>query len=388
MKSSTHAMDDAGQARCPLCRAEACLTLLDRPKVAALSNRCYATREAARAAPCGQLKLVQCAACGFVFNCRFDPALINYDTDYESDQSGSPRFTRHLDEIRARLLSFTTGRKARIMEIGCGQGDLLEVLVEQGIDRIRAVGYDTTWRHRPLPPGLRIEATAFGAAPRTERSDFDLVLTRHVIEHVADPVGLLRHMAAAMGPSGRVCIETPALEWIIAGNQMQDFFYEHCNYFTATSLTDACRRAGLGNVRVETTFAGQYLWAEAQATTETSSPAPVVGDYCLDAQFFARWRTTLLARTGTGAIALWGAGAKGVTFAAETDPSATLIACLIDVNPNKQGKFVGRSGHPVVSPAAAADFEICAIVVMNPNYHEEIAGMADAVGLHVPLLPC
>lgn len=32
--------------------------------------------------------------------------------------------------------------------------------------------------------------------------------------------------------------------------------------------------------------------------------------------------------------------------------------------------------------------EIDAIVVMNPNYHAEIARMADLVGLRARLLPC
>ncbi len=379
---------NATEATCPLCHAGACFTLLDRPKVVALSNRYYTTREAARAAASGRLRIVRCTECGFVFNSRFDPALAIYDPDYESDQSRSPLFTQYLDDIRARLFGLASGRKTRLLEIGCGQGDLLEALVETHPDRIEAVGYDTVWRRRPLPPGLRIEATLFDAAAQTERSDFDIVVARHVIEHVADPVTLLRQMAAKLGPSGRVCVETPALEWILASNQMQDFFYEHCNYFTATSLANACRRAGLGNVRVETAFEGQYLWAEAQPSEAMPPLPPDVDTRPIDDEFFRRWRAAVATLAAAGTVALWGAGAKGVTFATEIDPSAEFITCLIDVNPNKQGKFIGLSGHPVISPAAAADLEIDAIVVMNPNYQDEVARMADAAGLRARLLPC
>jgi SAM-dependent methyltransferase len=376
----------ATEADCPLCRCDRHVTLIDRPTVPVLMNRFYATRAEARAAPTGHLRIVRCDGCGFIFNSRFDPALVAYDVQYENDQAKSVRFSQYLDEMTARLLGTLGNRKARILEIGCGQGELLEALAAQGPNRIEAVGYDTAWRPRRLPPGLRIEADALDVGAMRETGAFDLVYARHVIEHVADPVALLRAMASLIGDSGRICIETPALEWILANGQMQDFFYEHCNYFTAASLADACGRAGLGPVRVETVFGGQYLWAETGASAIERRPAPMVDRPAMDRDFFVHWRQRLTALSQP--IIVWGAGAKGVTFAAETDPTAELLACLVDVNPLKQGKFTPRSGHAVVAPEVAVRLGAATIVVMNPNYHAEIAGLAGAAGLRARLLPC
>ncbi len=360
--------------------------LLDRPDVPVLMNRLYPTRRAARAAPTGQLRLVACAGCGFTFNSRFDPALAAYDEHYENDQTNSELFSRYVREMRARLIGGLGGAQARVLEIGCGQGEFLETLVIEGAGRIEAVGCDTVWRPRPLPPGLRIEAAAFDAVSRQGIGAFDLIYARHVIEHVAAPVDLLRDMAAMLGPGGRVCIETPALEWVLANNQMQDFFYEHCNYFTAESLREACRRAGLEAMRVETVFGGQYLWAEAIRGGASMQAGPSIPLPTIDADFFRRWQTRL--PKGCGSVAIWGAGAKGVTFATEIDPPAERIACLIDINPNKQRLYTPRSGHPVVAPAAAQRLEIDTIVVMNPNYRDEIVSMAEHAGLRARLLSC
>jgi SAM-dependent methyltransferase len=378
----------AAEPACPLCRSRQCVVLIDRPHVPVLLNRFYPTRSAARAAPCGHLRVVRCTGCGFAFNSRFDPALAVYDDRYENNQAGSACFTRHLAEVRERLFGILGGAHARVLEIGCGQGEMIESLAVQGAGRVEAIGCDTAWRPRRLPPGLRIEAAEFDAAAMRATGGFDLVYSRHVIEHVDDPVALLRAMASVLGDAGRVCIETPDLAWTLANNQWQDFFYEHCNYFTAAGLAETCRRAGLAATRVEPLFGGQYLWAEARIARSTwpAGPIPPVPDAADD--FFARWRAWLMARPGPGGVAVWGAGAKGVSFAVETDPAAELIAGLIDINPNKQDQFIPRSGHRVFGPDAASKLGIDEIVVMNPNYHDEIARMVADCGLTARLLMC
>ena len=368
---------------CPLCRSDCGIPLLRREAVPTISNRLYESRAAARAAPVGELDLVACAACGFTYNRRFDPALAAYDDGYENDQAGSPGFADYLEDVRDRLLA---GRADWVLEIGCGQGWLLESLVERGAGRRAAIGYDAAWRPRPLPPRMRIERAAFDMAVPGE--GFDLIYARHVIEHVATPVTLLRAMAGALAPGGRVCLEVPSLDWILAQGQMQDFFYEHCNYFTAASLAATCTEAGLGLSRVEARFGGQYLWAEAEARSAPGRADPVLLPPVLDTAFFLRWQQRLDGLREAGPVALWGAAAKGVTFAAAADPEATRIACLIDINPLKQARYIPCSGHKVLAPDGAAALGVRSIIVMNPNYREEIAAMAETAGLHAQLLAC
>ena len=233
---------------------------------------------------------------------------------------------------------------------------------------------------------MRVERAAFDAA--SPGTGFDLIYARHVIEHVATPVALLRAMAQALAPGGRVCLEVPSLDWILAQGQMQDFFYEHCNYFPAASLAAACAEAGLGLSRVEAQFGGQYLWAEAEAGLASGPADPVPAPPFLDTAFFPLWQQRIDALREIGLVALWGAAAKGVTFATAADPGATRIACLIDINPLKQARFVPCSGHKVLAPHEAAVLGVRSIVVMNPNYHDEIATMAETAGLQAQLLAC
>ena len=376
----------ADKLPCPICGTRQSEMLFERNGVPVLLNRLYPSRAAARAAPLGRLQIAVCTGCGFTFNRCFDPSLVVYAAGYDNDQTGSPCFAAHLDRIRDRLLGLLAERAARVLEIGCGQAGFLESLVARSAVPIEAVGWDPAWQPRALPPALLVAARTFGA-DRPAGPAFDLVYARHVIEHVAAPVALLAAMAGVLAPAGRVCVEVPALEWILAQDQREDFFYEHCNYFSASSLADAFRRAGLRAVQIGTVFGGQYLWAEAalEGATQEIAHAPIRPRS--EAGSFQASRRRLAALREAGPVMLWGAGAKGVSFAHEVDPTAELLAGLIDINPNKQRRFTPGSGHQVLSPEAAARLGIATILVMNPIYAEEIAVQAASAGLRARLAP-
>lgn len=179
-------------------------------------------------------------------------------------------------------------------------------------------------------------------------------------------------------PKARVFFETPCVEWILGRRVIWDFFYEHCSLFTAESLGHAFRQSGFAVDRVEHIFGGQYLWLEARvANVDATLPIGVkitqlAEDYAADEKKLrADWMTRLSDLAANGKVALWGAGAKGATFANLVDPECTLIDCVVDLNPNKQGRFIPGTGHPITSPAALQARGVRNAVLMNPNYREE-----------------
>jgi hypothetical protein len=85
-------------------------------------------------------------------------------------------------------------------------------------------------------------------------------------------------------------------------------------------------------------------------------------------------------------VALWGAGAKGVTLANLLDPARERIACVVDLNPSKQGCFVPGTGHPIVGPQKLPDYGVSSAILMNPNYRSENLALLRDVGLDVALV--
>jgi len=206
-----------------------------------------------------------------------------------------------------------------------------------------------------------------------------VIVSRHSIEHVPDPVGLLAAMRACAGAAGsmHLFVETPDNAWILAHRAFHDFFYEHCSILDYRSMAFALTRAGFLPTRIESCFGGQYLWAEAVPAASEPRAAEGFAEN-LDA-YVARWRRTIEAEGRR--VALWGAGAKGATFALLVDADATRIAAVVDKNPGKQGCFLPLTGHPIVAPASLAAHRIDLILVLNPNYEAEIRAEVAGLGL-------
>jgi SAM-dependent methyltransferase len=166
-------------------------------------NKMFATAEAARRCPRGDLLLVQDGRTGLVHNASFDPELVSYDETYQNEQSLSPAFRKHLDAVLELLDRHFAG--ARIMEVGCGKGAFLELLRERGHD---AIGIDPAYEgdaghivRARFEPGIGIRT--------------DAIVMRHTLEHIANPLAFLQGVREANGGSGKIYIEVPCLDWIL-----------------------------------------------------------------------------------------------------------------------------------------------------------------------------
>ena len=172
---------------------------------------------------------------------------------------------------------------------------------------------------------------------------------------------------------------------------MQDLFYEHCSIFTADALGYAMEKSGFGAVDVRHVFGGQYLWATGEAGAVVDSPRLPDTDFAqlgaAGPKFTEKWSEAVRSARQSGRVAIWGAGAKGVTFALLTDPEAQMLDYAIDVNPSKQGLHLAGSGLQVVSPSAAAERKPDTVFVMNPIYLDEIRSIMRAQGLQADLIP-
>lgn len=371
-------------ATCPLCGTPASAPFVSRGEVPCHQHLVYATPEEARGIARGNIDMAACASCGFVFNRSFDPARLSYGQSYDNAQSHSAHFDAYLDGLAGMLVRDRQVRDCTIVEVGCGKGEFLRKLVGDPATGNCGIGFDPSYigPESELDGRLVFRKSYYDASCAAVPAD--VVICRHVIEHIQTPLDLLRSVRAALSQArdARVFFETPAVEWILRGQVIWDFFYEHCSLFSAISIRAAFQRAGFRVEDVHYIFGEQYLWVEASpmdtgAAGEAESPDPseliaLTHAYSeAEAQLIGHLKARLDEACGRMKIAVWGAGAKGVTLANLLDPDGTRIDCLIDLNPNKQGRFVPGTGHPIVSPAQAAGRGVAMAVLMNPNYRNE-----------------
>jgi SAM-dependent methyltransferase len=369
---------------------------LHRSQVPVHQNLVVTSRAAACSVARGELDMVACENCGFVFNRAFDSTLLAYGEDYDNTQSCSAYFDSYLDGLVKDLIERQGVRNSTIVEVGCGKGQFLRKLVNYpGADN-RGVGFDPSYVGADSDLDGRLVFRRCYYDDKCNDVAADVVVCRHVIEHVPEPIALLRSVRAALVNSSRarVFFETPCVEWILCNWVAWDFFYEHCSLFTAASLSLAVERAGFAVERVEHIFGGQYLWLEAlvsdadllsvQSGQETAKLALAYG--AEEEILRQKWLAKLLELKARGKVSLWGAGAKGATFANLVDPECILIDCVIDLNPNKQGRYIPGTGHPIVAPTDLSRRGVTSAVLMNPNYREENLRLLAEAGIELDLI--
>ena len=175
-------------------------------------------------------------------------------------------------------------------------------------------------------------------------------------------------VAKANKYQGKIFIEVPEFEWIAKKSAFWDIFHKHCNYFTKATLSQLFEKSKSGYL-----FNGQYFFVIAELKDlKQKIEGKHVDTGELSASFNEKINTYLQFLKNNKGLAIWGAGAKGVTFVNVLDPEKEHIMGVVDINPRKQNRYIAKTGHRIISPVALEKENINTILVMNENYLEEI----------------
>jgi SAM-dependent methyltransferase len=297
-------------------------------------------------------------------------------------------FQRYADDLVKRLVERYDLRQKRVMEVGCGQGDFLKSLCTAGDNT--GFGFDPSYAGGNEDPRVIIRSVSFAEIEGNHEADF--VCCRHVLEHIDQPREFLQALVVKLKPWTAVVFEVPNVLFTIRDGGIWDIIYEHCGYFSPSSLSRAFQLAGLNVKGVEEAFSGQFLVIHA----EVSSSVPGVDsvDPALEglATEFAEtyrekighWREAMeKAGAGGERIVAWGAGSKGNTF---LNLVGRDVSAIVDINPKKRGKFVAGTGQPILAPEELVMNPPSTVVIMNPVYRGEIATHLDEIGIKARLL--
>jgi hypothetical protein len=375
---------------CPVCGRRDERAVVAVRDVPVMCGVLWETRADALAAPVGDVELVVCPACSMLFNAAYDDDRVRYDGAYDNSLHFSPTFRRYAENLAGRLIERYELRGRTIVEVGSGKGDFLRLLCHLGGNR--GWGYDSAYAGEQ--DGAE-EELIFVREPFAGDIAVvpDLACSRHVLEHLADPAPSQQSIPRAANEGSVLYVEVPDASYVLTPAGLWDLIYPHVGYFTATALRHLVERCGFAPLEVSTSFGGQYLWIEARATADDTGtpdpPADEVADVLARAEGFAKlhrdtvdhWAERLddAARTGQR-VALWGAGTMGVSFL-NVVPGGGGIVDVVDINPRKRGRFVPGTGQAIIGPDEVAEADPDLVLIMNPNYRQEIERALTTAGV-------
>jgi len=380
---------------CPACGSARLTAFFEVSGVPGATTLLIPTREEALSYPKGDVRLFFCEDCGFISNLLYDPGLTEYSERYEGTQAFSPTFDAYHRELAQGLIDRRRLRGRRALEVGCGQGEFLQLLCTLG--DLEGIGFDPAVRAEALQrePGLRLRLISDMYSEAYADIGADLYCCKMTLEHipeVASFVGMLRR-GIGERPEAVVFVQVPEVGLILRRAQFYDVMHEHCSYFTPASLRHLFAAQGFEGIETRIEYQGQHLSLEARPgrPERLEEPPGELRELCLSfanrcAERVDRWARTIERALESGQrIVLWGSGSKATAFLNALGIESEIEA-VVDINPNRWGMYLAACGQEIIAPDRLRERPPDLVIAVNPVYREEIRQELAGMGLAPELL--
>ncbi len=245
-----------------------------------------------------------------------------------------------------------------LLDVGCGNGDLLRALPQTierfGIDVDQHVLNDAAQQS----PDIRFQGCDFDGLDQLPQSD--VIILFHVLEHLANPGDFLKRLRQLAKAGASLVVEVPVIERA-AVEQDRDivgfFTIQHLTHFSKASLENMLAANGWKVLSAEA-MAGYNGWRVVAEASSVNGMTMAHDQTALQAAnaYLAVWRDNVAlvkkriqTLHGKPRIMVWGAGQHSEYLALLTE-LFTLDAefVMVDSDPLKQG----QSYHsiPVLAP--------------------------------------
>jgi len=192
--------------------------------------------------------VVECSACGVAYTtprpCSVDKY---YPTRYRAYGWLVTSVLNILYGIRVSRWARLKPAGGSVLEIGCGPGLMLAALHRRGWRVLGIERNDAVAETARRALGIEIVATPVEALPADAR--FDLIIMFQLLEHIGEPVALLRECAKRLAPGGRLVTNVPNfVSWqsrFAGANWLHLDVPRHLVHYTPETLAATLQRAGL-----------------------------------------------------------------------------------------------------------------------------------------------
>jgi len=182
-----------------------------------------------------------CDNCGHgMLRVQLDPSTI-YDKTYTHRTSKSKYAIRGVDIFLDVLDEYSIIHNRMhydtVLDIGCSDGYLLSRVVADkkiGIDAVASSIYDDI----EVITGNIEEVDISNIKP-------DVIFMRHTIEHIQDPVSVMRKISNSMSNDTLLVMQSPMLDILVEDMRYDHIFHQHLQYFSIFSIMKILKEVGL-----------------------------------------------------------------------------------------------------------------------------------------------
>jgi SAM-dependent methyltransferase len=176
------------------------------------------------------------------------PNLAGLDFDFLRYIGTQPESQRR---IQAFYLPFFAGCR-RVVDLGCGDGDFLALLREQGIEAVGVDADDKTFAATQAAGLPVIHQDVFGYLATAAEASVDGVFCAHLVEHLPYPqvIELVEQSYRILRPGGRIVLATPDCRSLFSHLEMFYLHFGHVSFYHPRLLCFLLEHAGFGQAEL------------------------------------------------------------------------------------------------------------------------------------------
>jgi hypothetical protein len=319
-----------------------------------------------------------------------------FNPDYVYYSSTSTSWLKHSKQYAQKMTSMLTlNHKDLVLEVASNDGYLLQFFQEIGISVIGiepASGVAQSAIEKGIPTIIDFFGTSLAWSLSSSQKP-KLIVGNNVLAHVPNLHDFLAGISILISDEGVITFEFPHLLNLLKYTQFDTIYHEHYSYLSITALIPLLRQHNLKIFDVErlSSHGGSIRIFLAKQDSKWKVSQNVQKVLNQEAQFDPRnekiykplqtkvnkIKSDLLKELNKNKengmrIAAYGAAAKGTTLLNYCGIKSDIIEYVVDLNPNKQGRFIPGSLIPIVEPKMLNSERPDVLLVIPWNLSKEI----------------
>ena len=343
--------DSIRESNCPACGYHVAVPFFDGGKQPLATIAWPADAKNAQNLPKLPLDFVRCVECGHVYNMAFEYDKIPYSDKPNLMFNQGTNWSGFIRTLRDKILKLVP-KDPVIVEIGHGDGSFLAALAE-GQSKGRFIGFDPHGATKAYGP-IQLRAELFDPSRHLQELSPDIIITRHVLEHLVNPLGFLQRIsfaALSMGIKPLAYFEVPCIDRAITTGRTSDFYFEHSSQFTTTSFTSMLSSCAAEILEIGHGYDGEVIFGflrlgDKPTQIEHAREARTFFQGAQEAHHTIRTQLSELYTQGKR-IAVWGGTGKSAAFMQHYEMDAARFPIVVDDDINKVNTYVPGTGQRI-----------------------------------------
>lgn len=372
MNDSTMAKPIKHKTSCLVCRSTRLFPLYCFHHVPLSIIGLPKTEEEAKAAAHYKMDMHQCANCGHVFNTAFNIEDVAYVKSSNLMYNLGRTWNEYQNELVTEWIEKYEIYQRCVVEIGSGQGLFLRRFLQ---GKNRCIGFEPGQDAKAYQNSDIEIVQDYFSGETLATLDADILICRHVIEHMSEPLDFLQEIAIASQIYNKNILffaEVPLINKALSQIRTSDFLYEHVSHFSFESFGKLFELAGFEILEHKARYENEVVTIVAKPkknnTLASYQKNHLNFKLGIEEQKREVWRTLQTWQENNIKYAVWAGTGKGAAFLNMFELDERWVNLVVDSDLRKANHYVPGTAQKIISPEELKSHSVEHILILS-NWH-------------------